>query len=339
MATIGGITENINLSDLSLRQDPSGKIQQIVELLAQTNMILEDATAIVCNQGTNHLTTVRTGVPTATWKKFNFGVPQSKSQTQQVTDSTGKLMVYSRVDKDLLRTSRDPQGLRASEDMAFLEGMSQQMATAMFYSDTDVDPEQFMGLSPRYDTPATTKTEAGYNMLNGGGVGSDNMSMWLLGWGPRTVHTLFADGMTAGFKMTDLGEDTVEDADGGEYQALRTLFEWNLGLTVRDWRYVVRICNIDVSNLVANSSAANLVRLMIQAQERIQSLEGVRPVWYGNRTAQTYLRTQITENSNVNLTFENVAGKPVMMFDGIPVRRCEALLNTEATITGTFATV
>ena len=42
-----------------------------------------------CNDGAGHKTTVRTGLPTATWRLLNYGVVKSKSTTAQVRDSTG----------------------------------------------------------------------------------------------------------------------------------------------------------------------------------------------------------------------------------------------------------
>jgi hypothetical protein len=40
----------------------------------------------------------------------------------------------------------------------------------------------------------------------------------------------------------------------------------------------------------------------------------------------------ISQVSNSTLTMEQIGGKQVMAFAGIPVRRCDALLNTEAAV-------
>ncbi len=101
---------------------------------------------------------------------------------------------------------------------------------------------------------------------------------------------------------------------------------------VADWRYVVRICNIDVSNLISGSGAADLVSLMVEASEIVPSLKMGKAAWYCNRTVRTALRKQIIAKSNVNLTWDSVAGKRVLAFDEIPVRRCDAILSTEAAI-------
>jgi hypothetical protein len=208
--------------------------------------------------------------------------------------------------------------------------MNQTMASTLFYGDTGTDPEKFMGLAPRY---SSTSAESGDNIIVGGGSGSDNTSIWLVVWGPNTAHGIYPKGSQAGLKHQDLGEVTLEDAASGKYQGYRTHYKWDIGLTLRDWRYVVRIPNIDVSNLTKDaSSGADLVDLMVQAIEKVPNLGLGRATFYGNRTVSSILRRQITNTSNVRLSMDEIAGKRVMTFDGIPFRRNDAILNTEATV-------
>jgi hypothetical protein len=143
----------------------------------------------------------------------------------------------------------------------------------------------------------------------------------------------------AGLLAEDLGQDTVQDANGDDYQALRTHYQWKNGLVVKDWRYVVRICNIDVSDLTkdASGSSADLVDLMTQAVELVEDTTAGRPAFYVSRRISSFLRRQINNANNVRFGLEEVAGKKVTTFDGIPVRKVEQILETEATIAGTFA--
>lgn len=322
---------NPTLMDVAKRLDPDGKVDKIVEMLSETNEILDDMTFMEGNLSTGHKTTVRSGLPSATWRKLNYGVQPSKSRTVAVTDTCGMLEAYAEVDKALADLNGNTSEFRISEDRAFLESMNQTVATKLFYGDTDSDPEQIMGFGPRFDD---LSAENGGNIISGGGSGSDNHSIWLVVWGPNTVHGIYPKGSSAGFQHNDLGEVTLEDAAGGKYQGYRTHYKWDMGLTVRDWRYVVRIANIDNSALTKDaSSGADLIDLMTQALELVPNLGMGRPVFYCNRTIRSFLRRQITNKSNVNLTMEEVAGKKVVAFDGVPVRRCDGLLNgTEATI-------
>ena len=329
MATLS--TTNPTLSDVAKRYDADGKIDTIVEMLAETNEVLEDMTFLEGNLPTGHRTTIRSGLPGSTWRKLNYGVQPSKSTTVQVTDTTGMLEAYAEVDKSLADLNGNTGAFRLSEDRAFLESMNQTMANTLFYGDTGTDPEKFMGLSARYNS---TSAESGDNILLGGGSGSDNTSVWLVCWGPNSLHGIYPKGSQAGLNHHDLGEVTLEDAASGKYQGYRTHYKWDVGMTVRDWRYAVRIPNIDISALTkdASGASANLVDLMVQAIELLPNTNLGRCVFYGNRTISSILRRQITNTSNVRLSMDEVAGKRVMSFDGIPFRRNDALLKTEALV-------
>jgi len=330
MATIG--SNALTLSDWSRRIEDDGKIATIVEILAQTNEILEDIMWVEGNLATGHKTTIRSGFPTLGWRRLNYGVQPSKSRTVQVVDSCGMLEGYSEIDKDLANLNGNTAEFRLSEDRAFLEKMMQDAATAFIYGNANTDPEQIMGLAPRYSSLSAENAE---NILDGGGTGSDNTSVWLVTWDALTCHGIFPKGKITGLQHKDLGEETLTDSQspGGLYQGYRSHYKWDMGLTLRDWRYVVRIPNIDVSDLSKDASTgADLIDLMVQAIELLPTQGLGRPVFYCNKTIKSYLRRQITNKDNVNLTFENVAGKHVLMFDGIPVKKVDAILNTEEAV-------
>ncbi|MEI6083988.1 MAG: major capsid protein [Verrucomicrobiota bacterium] len=336
MATIGTA---VTLMDLARKTDPSGKIAQIVELLSTTNEILQDMLFVEGNLPIGHQTTVRTGLPSATWRLLNYGVQPSKSTSKQVTDTCGMLEAYAEVDKKLLQLNGNSAEFRLDEDMAFLEAMNQNMATTVFYGDTKTNPERFVGLAPRYATLSTDRTKSGYNIIDGGGTGSDNTSIWVVNWGGRTTHGIVPKGSTAGFQHQDLGEITKTLSDGSMLQVLRTHYQWDNGLTVRDWRYNARVANLDVSNLKAESSAANLSKMLLKAVNRIKftsngAVMGGRTAIYCNETVHTALDIQASEKSTVLLSYQQAAdnGARILTFRGIPIRRCDAILETEARV-------
>ena len=325
---------NPTLADVAKRLDPDGKIDTIVEILNETNEILEDATMIEGNLPTGHRTTIRTGLPAPTWRKLYGGVQPTKSTTAQVTDNTGMMEAYAEVDKALADLNGNTAAFRLSEDRAHLEGMNQEYVDTLFFGDETTAPAEFTGLAPRYNS---TSASNGENIISGGGSGSDNTSIWLICWGPNTVHGIYPKGSVAGLTMTDKGQVTIEDVDGsgGRMEAYRTHYRWDCGLTVRDWRYAVRIANIDKSNLTkdVSGSSADLTDLMAQAVEMIPSLGMGRPAFYCSRKIKSFLRRQIASKvSNSTLTMEQVGGKHVVMYDGIPVRRTDALAPDEAAV-------
>ena len=328
MSTLG--TTNPTLLDLAKRLDPDGKVANIVEILNQYNEILDDAVVLEANSQTGHKTTIRTGIPAPTWRKLYQGVQPTKSTTAQVTDSFGFLENYSRIDKALVEMSTDGAAFRLSEDKPILEGMAQEMAQTLFYGSEKTAPEEFTGLAARFNS--LTAENGVDNIISGGGAGSDNTSIWLVTWGDQTCHGIFPKGMKAGVEQRDLGEQTVQNSDGSMYQAYVSHFRWSMGISVRDWRYIVRIANIDVSDQNTLANTKNLVQWMTQATERIPSFGNGRAAFYCNRNIREKLRLGIIEKTSTQLTWDTVAGKRVLAFDGIPVRRCDQLLNTEAVI-------
>lgn len=325
-------TINPTLADVVARMQQDGSIDpNIVEMLNETNDVLADMTVIEANGTTEHKTTVRSGLPTGTWRKLNYGVQPEKSRTVQVKDSMGMLETYAEVDKALADLNGNSAAWRLSEDRAFIEGINQTMASTLFYGDSSQDPEKFMGLTPRYNSLAA---ENGMNILDAGGTGNDNTSIWLIVWGPNTCHSIYPKGSNAGLQARDLGEDTLIDAQGGRYQGYRTHYKWDLGVTLRDWRYVVRIANIDISDLTKDAkTGADIIDLMTQALELIPNLGMGRPAFYMPRKIRSFLRRQIVNKVvGSTLTMEDVGGKPVVAFDGVPCRRTDALLTTEARV-------
>ena len=330
MSTIG--TTRPTLLDVAKRTDKDGKISKIVEILNETNEILEDMSWVEGNLPTGHKTTIRSGLPAPTWRQLNYGVQPAKSRTVQVTDTVGMLEAYSEIDKTLADLNGNTAEFRLSEDRAFIEGMNQEFAATLLYGNVATNPEKFMGLAPRYNS---TTAENGSNVISGGGSGSDNTSIWLVCWGDMTAHGIYPKGSTAGLTVTDKGQITVENADGasGRMEAYRTHFKWDCGFSLRDWRYTVRICNIDVSDLTKNAvTGADIIDLMSRAMEIMPSTKMGRCVFYCNRTVRSFLRRQIANRVASNLTLDNFSGKTVMAFDGIPVKRVDEILDSESAV-------
>ncbi len=330
MATLSAT--NPTLLDVSKRLDPNGKIDSIVELLAAQNEVLQDMTFVEGNLPTGHKTTVRTGLPTPTWRKLYGGVQPTKSTTAQVTDSCGMLEAYAEVDKALADLNSNTAAFRLSEDAGHIEGMAQEHASTLFYGNEGTEPEAFTGLAPRYNSLSAQNAD---NIVDAfSGSGGDLTSIWLCVWGPQTGFGIYPKGSQGGLQMTDKGQVTIENVDGagGRMEGYRTHYRMDTGLAIRDWRYFVRIANIDVSELSTLANTKNLITWMIQASERIPQLGKGRACFYMNRTLREKLRLGILEKVSTNLTWETVEGKRVMTFDDIPVRRTDALINTETRV-------
>jgi hypothetical protein len=331
MATTG--TYNLTLSDLAKRMDPQGKHAKIVEILDQENEILQDATFIECNDGDSHQTTLRTAKPVGTWRRFNEGVAPAKSAVQSVKHTTGQLEAVSVVDQDLAEKGGKMKEVRANEARSFISGLGEQLATALIYEDERTNPTRITGLAPHYSTLSTATAASAENVITGSGAGSDNTSVWGITWGEDACTGIVPQGSSVGLQHIDEGLVDVVDSTGiagSTFRAYRDRFKWKVGLSLRDWTTCGRIPNIDVSNLRAESSNADLIKLMIRLSEQLRG--NGRKVFYVNRTVRTWLRIQILNRVVNNLTWETVGGKRVMVFDEIPVKLCDAILNTEAAV-------
>lgn len=332
MAAVGGSV--LTLADWAKRVDPDGKVPKIVEMLSQSNEVLDDMLFIEGNLPTGHRSTIRTSLPSVSWRLINQGVTPSKSTTAQVDEACGILEAWSEVDVELAKLGGNVGAFRLSEAAAFVEAMGQEHASTLFYGDHGTAPEEFTGFAKRYNSLTGNIAD---QVITGGGSGVDNSSIYLVVWGQNTVHGIFPKGSKAGLEHKDMGEVTVETSAGiagSRMRAYQDQFVMKSGLVVKDPRYVVRIPNIDISNLVTKTSAADLIELMIKALHRIPSLNAGKAAFYMNRSCVQMLDIQMRDDvlSGGQLKYENVAGKPVMSFRGVPVRKCDALLESEAAV-------
>jgi hypothetical protein len=342
----------LSLLDWSRRVGPDGSIDDIAELLSQCNEVFKDMLWRESNLPTGHKCTVRTGLPSGTWRSLYGGIAPTKSTTAQITDGVGSLEGLSQIDVDLAQLDGDVGGTRMSEDNAFLEGMSQQMATTIFYGNSSTSPTQFTGFAPRFNTVTTSTAANARNVLNAGGTASANASIWLIGWGDETCFGIFPKGSKAGLVFEDRGDiNFAYDANNNPFRVYTSWFQWKAGLVVKDWRYVTRIANIDTTTIgLQGVTPPDLFALMSKSVVRLPTMSkrvsgitetdapdepapGIAPAFYCNRSVREYLDIQAIRDKNVLLTPKEYAGEPVVEFRGVPIRVVDALTNTEATLT------
>jgi len=320
----------LNIADKLKRQTPDGeRIATVIELLSETNEVMNDMITLEGNTNTGHRTTMRTGLPDVTFRRLYGYTQPTKSKTAQVDETCGTMEAYSVLDKQLADLNGDVSALRLSEDEAFMQAMNQRFVQTLFYGNTDTDPEEFLGLAPRF---SDLSADNGSQILDAGGTGSDNTSLWLVKWSENTCHGIYPKGTMAGLQHNDDGIVTETDGNGGKRKVYQSQYIWNVGLAVRDYRHIARIANIDVSDLNTNSGA-DLINLMIDATYTIENTTGGRLAFYANRDVHAALTKMAVNKSNVQLSFENFGGSPVLSFQGIPVRRVDGLLSTESQVT------
>ncbi|EGP43112.1 major capsid protein [Achromobacter insuavis] len=336
----------VTLLDFAKSIDPDGKTATVVELLNQTNEILTDMMWLEGNQPTGHRSTIRTGLPTSVWRQLYQGVPASKSTRAQVDDTCGMLETRAEVDKDIAELNGNTSEFRLSEAQAFLESMNQTMASSLFYGDQSINPERITGLAPRFSLKSAPN---GGNIIDAGGTGADNTSIWLVVWGKNTAHGIFPKGSKAGLIHEDMGLIDAFDSNNNRFRAYADHWQWKSGLTLRDWRYVVRIANVKISDLVnqtgtqAPTAATAIMKLMLRAMARIPAMGMGTPVFYANRTVKEMLSIAALDKSQNALAIEAATnqfgtvapgsvGNGTLRFFGTPVRTVDQILSTEAQV-------
>lgn len=331
---------SLTLWDVAKRTDPNGDVPVIAELLSQKNEILMDIPWKEGNLPTGTRNTVRTGLPQAYWKRPNAGNPASKSTTAQIDEAAGIIEAWCVIDYNVAMMNGNAQAYRMTEADAFIESMSQQLANQLIYGNSLVNSERFMGFAPRYG--AISGAVNAQNILSGLGSGSDNTSVWLVGWGDNTVYGIYPRGTMAGLRHYDFGDrpwQTNTTFGAGQIHAYVDTWQWYCGLAVKDWRYVARLANVDISDLTSGSGtqgAQQLIKSMSRLIDRLPSKTNVKPIFYTNRTVQSMLSIQALDKSQNILNVQQALGQfgpfMEMTFRGIPIRTNDQILNTESVV-------
>lgn len=317
MATLQTVSPT--LVDLINSEEPGGGIAAIAEILNQTNEVLDYIPWVEGNLQTGHQSSMRTGIPEPTYRSYYQGVQPSKATVAKVTDAAAMAENYSQVDKSLADLNGNSGAFRASQDRPLLQGFSHAFVRNLFYGNDKANPKVFLGLAPRFSTVVTATAQSAQNVIDGGGTASVNTSVWLCVFSDHTGFCFYPKGSKGGLYMKDLGEHTQETAPDGFgnnnalMQIYRTHYKWDHGFALPDWRYFVRIANIDVSLLTKDASAgADLIDLMTQALELVQSIYEGRAVFCVSRKIRSFLRRQmVAKIKSSTLTWEMVGGKKV----------------------------
>ncbi|HON31762.1 MAG TPA: hypothetical protein PLN11_12050 [Ottowia sp.] len=354
MATMPLVSSGRNtLIDIAKSYGPDGKVATVAELLNQSNELIQYMNFVEGNLPTGHKGVVRTGLPTVQLRSFYRGVKVSKSGRATIEDVCAMAEGRNEIDKDLADLNGNTAAFRLSEGLAFIEAMNQTFAQQLVYGDTSINPDGVLGLAPRYNSLSATNAQ---NIIDAGGTGSDNTSVWLIVWGENTVTGIYPKGSQAGLQQQDLGEIDAFDENNDRFRAYAELWKWKFGLHVKDWRYAVRIANIDVSDLTgqtgtqAITAATWLNKLMIKALARIPSMGMGTATFMASRTVKEMLSVAALDKSQNALSFTqgvnqygtvapgSVAGQGTgiqggqLQFMGVPVLTVDQILATEARV-------
>lgn len=323
--------------------DGKGRLIDVIETMNNTSQyVMDDWVWEQCNSGTKHTTSIRTGLPSVSWGALYEGIPQSKATRQQVDDTTGFVEAIAQVDSrllDLYAENRD--AIRMQEARTYIESMSQELVTALFYHNPATNVRHPKGLGARMGVKATSG--AGNQIVDAGGTGSDNTSIWMVEWGGDGLRAIYPNGTTGGVERQNKGEQPTTDASGNRFYVEEELFRCHVGFTLGDWQRVSRIANIDVSDMLAGS--VKLYDFLRKGYYKLKSRRTAkvmdqkapgRVALYCNRDTLEALDALATNAGTTDnftrLKYGEIEGREVLTYRGIPIRETDAILNTEARI-------
>jgi hypothetical protein len=338
---MSAISQGYNLSDVSKITLNNGRFAKLFEVIAEMNPIVEDVPFVPSNDGETFKSTELTGYPTTYYRMLNQGVPTSKDNEKMIRNGFAQLTNAYQVDRKLVTGTKEQiDAFMARKDMIFTHALMNELATTMVYGDSATDTDKFTGIEARLSVPSTDFKQAGYNLISGGGTGSDNTSIIGVIWNAEDgAFGFYPEGSQAGLKVTRYRDIEITDSGGtNKFVGHKNYYEQDAGLVVTDWHHIMRACNIDVSDLTFNgATGANLSDLLTRLEIRVSGYAG-KPVFYVNKTIYSFLTRQVKEKVGGNLGYSEVKGKRILDWNGIPIKQLTIITNTEATVSGTFTT-
>lgn len=330
MATnLYGDTGLATLYDIAARLGTNGQdaAKLVVELQAQTNDIWQALPFKECNDGKIEKVLLRKALPAVAWRMLNKGTKPTKSATGQASFTTGGLEAFAEVDERMLQLNKNSNVWRLNENKAHQEAMNQKMCQTIFYGDEKVNPAGFTGLNAYFYSKSL---DALYSdqIIDAGGTGDNLTSLWFITFGVDTVYGIHPQGVPGGYSYKDNGRIQLFDADGGKFWGYQSQYNWDMGLCVRDPRYVVRVANIDTTNF----EDTTFIEKLIEGFNQLHDPDHGRTFCLCNRKVETKLAIMASKKENVNLRFDEFAGKKVTHFWTAPILRNDAILNTESQI-------
>lgn len=225
------------------------------------------------------------------------------------------------------------------------------MAGQFVYGNATLNPAAFTGFNAFYSTISAAVADNAVNVFDGGGVGSNNTSLELIGWSPRSIYAVYPKGSAAGLKLEPLDYTQLAyDSLGNPYRAAVTWFRQEAGFCVEDWRWGSRLANLDVTSAGLGSATpydifAAMSKMVLRMPKMARSVSNVtetdakseaglvvRPAFYANRTLRGFMDIQAIRDKNVLLGRKDYAGQPTEDFRGIPIRVLDQIKNSETRV-------
>ena len=259
---------------------------------------------------------------------FNQGVAPTAIHSVNYTEGIAMIEDYSEVDKTLCDIQPNPEQWRSERDKIKLEAMTQTAETLIISGSKTSDVNAWDGFRTRFNVSThypNGDTTWPVNVKLAGGSGTVN-DIIIIEWGESKVFGLYPPNLVGGIQVKDLGEVTVVTntlASPQYMQGYRTFMSLYFGLNIEDERYIQRLANIQPTGVDNIFNPEHLV-------EVINNLPGggADAVIYVPRAIKTQMDIAAMQKNNAFYTIDannDVFGRPVLRFRGLPVRLAEKM--------------
>lgn len=322
MATVA-VQNMLTMVELAKNIAPNGQLHKVAEILRRVNYIWDDIPWFEANDVFSHVTAQEFSEPAGELRTLNDGVGTEDVQTVNIRDVLCMLETYCDSDIALVNAAPNPTAFRNGRARRFIRGISKTFISNLFYGNNSTNSKSFNGAAVRLNALSDV------NVIGGGGTGSDLTSVYVMQFGEGKAWCGFPRGSGLGVEHRDLGEVTAITAAGKKFQAYRDWFKVHGGLVVENIKCIGRYCNIETTGTTNTFDEDYLIELM-NLMEDDWAGAGI----YVNQTVMTQMEIRVKDKTNVNYAYaDGLAPGPVLTFKGVPVRKCEAILNTEDAVT------
>ncbi len=301
-------TGMLTLLDIAKKNGTDALVGLIEETVVATPEVGLGAARTV--KGIDYRVLVRTNVPKGGFRGANAGTMRVKSEYADKLFSLGIFTAQWGVDKMVAAMDEDgPAVAMAREAQGVVLGSMIHLASQFYYG-TGNDPQGFPGLIAQYDAENMTLSAGG----NGG------RSVWAVKFGPQHIQWLWGNEGT-GLALSDVREQSINDANGNPYTALLQEISTRVGLQVASRHSAVRLANLDGTDGHTLNDGM-LFKMLTKFPA------GIRPdMFLMDKYSQEELR--------LSRTATNATGAPApipMEVGGIPIQVTDALKDDEAAV-------
>ncbi|MDR2427200.1 MAG: hypothetical protein LBD46_08505 [Endomicrobium sp.] len=308
------------------------------EVMTEENPILEDIHFQEENSDNGNKFRERAKMPEVVARKYNQGITASKGGVLVKVDPRTELISKLEIDESYLSDFGAAAARElADEQFAHRTANGEKLGRTLFYGSKGA--ESLYGIIPRYNTlnPKYSVSEYVIDASTGVSNPSNLGSIVLVSWGPKSTYAFYPKNSKGGLEEGALTKGEIDGVNGGKLPGYYQYFKWKIGLTVKDYRSVVRICNIDtVKGKVQNITAGVPdLEMFIMEALRILKSNGGNVVAYAGRDVMKCLDQQALGRYKRSYPTSGFAGKLITNVNGIPFRQQDCLLAAEELVTYT----